>query len=225
MTAPTGNGNGAAGNGAAGNGANGDLLSAVLRLTGMAAELEHAREQIAGLQRELGTLGGRADGIEERLAEVGGVLERMSGQIAGLTSSRQGQRPKDQDEPAYQVNPAPPWWRPADPRCADTTARLRDWVAEVYRPVFGYLAGLLAPCWDQHPLCLTYLDTLHEAWCLLYLGDRDPKMVFAQLDWLTRPLLQAAEAMANDTRACRDRGHHRDPSPAGPVPAALNDSV
>jgi hypothetical protein len=36
-------------------------------------------------------------------------------------------------------------------------------------------------------------------------------MVFAQLDWLTRPLLQAAEVMATETRPCRDRGHHRDP--------------
>jgi hypothetical protein len=216
VNAPASNGNSAAGNG--------DLVSAVVRLTGMAAELEHAREQIAGLQRELGTLGGRADGIEERLAEVGGLLERMSGQITALTST-EPQRQPSQEPPAYQVNKAPPWWRPADPRCADTAARLRDWVAEVYQPVFGYLAGLLAPCWDQHPLCLAYLDTLHEAWCLLYLTDRDPKMVFAQLDWLTRPLLQAAEVMANDTRTCRDRGHHRDPSTAGSVPARLNGST
>jgi hypothetical protein len=216
VNAPASNGNSAAGNG--------DLVSAVVRLTGMAAELERAREQIAGLQRELGTLGSRADGIEEQLAEVGGLLERMSGQITALTSTEPQQQPS-QEPPAYQVNKAPPWWRPAEPRCADTTARLRDWVAEVYRPVFGYLAGLLAPCWDRHPLCLAYLDTLHEAWCLLYLTDRDPKMVFAQLDWLTRPLLQAAEVMANDTRTCRDRGHHRDPSPAGPVPARPNGST
>jgi hypothetical protein len=215
MNAPASNG---AGNGAA---EGGDLVSAVLRLTGMAAELEQARQQIAGLQRDLGTLDGRADGIEDRLAEVGGVLQRMSGQITALAKAEQDQQPKH-EPPAYQVNDAPPWWRPADPRCADTVARLRDWVSEVYQPVFGYLGDLLGPCWEQHPLCLVYLDTLHEAWCLLYLGERDPKMVFAQLDWLTRPLLQAAEVMASETRACRDRGHHRDPAPAGPgtaVPA------
>ena len=74
---------------------------------------------------------------------------------------------------------------------------------EVYRPVFGYLGAMLGACWDRHPLCLAYLDTLHEAWCLLYLPARDPKMVFAQLDWLTRPLLQAAEVMASDTSGCR----------------------
>jgi hypothetical protein len=50
---------------------------------------------------------------------------------------------------------------------------------------------------------------LHEAWCLLYLNQRDPKMVFAQLDWLNRSLLQAAEVMANETKQCRDLGRHR----------------
>ena len=86
--------------------------------------------------------------------------------------------------------------------------------------MFGYLADLLAPCWQQHPLCLAYLDTLHEAWCLLYLPPRDPKMVFAQLDWLTRSLLQAAEVMADETRRCRDLGRHRDPGPDA-APSAL----
>ena len=123
----------------------------------------------------------------------------------------------------YQVNPGPPWWQPGDDRCDDAADRLRDWVAEVYRPVFGYLGTLLVGCWDQHPLCLAYLDVIHEAWCLLYLPPRDPKMVFAQLDWLTRPLLQAAEVMARETSGCRT-GHREPGQPATPaVPAWLND--
>ena len=64
---------------------------------------------------------------------------------------------------------------------------------------------------------------LHEAWCLLYLPARDPKMVFAQLDWLTRPLLQAAEVMARETSGCRTGGHREPGHPAAPaVPAWLN---
>jgi hypothetical protein len=191
-------------------------VAAVLRLTGLAAQVEGlgrdcaaAVEQIAGLREEFGTLGGRADGIERRLDEVNALLGRMAEQITALAPA---DNPPPEAGPVYQVNPAPPWWKPADPACADTRARLGDWVAEVYRPVFGYLADLLAPCWQQHPLCLAYLDVLHEAWCLLYLLPRDPKMVFAQLDWLTRPLLQAAEVLAAETRACRDRGSHRDPA-------------
>ena len=215
-------------------------VAAVLRLTDLAAQVERvehtsarrldelardcaaAMQQVTGLREELGSLGSRADGIEQRLTDVSALLEHMSGQIDALATpdgKSQG------NTTAYQVNPSPPWWRPADDRCQDTAARLADWVQEVYRPVFGYLADLLAPCWAQHPLCLAYIDTLHEAWCLLYLTGRDPKMVFAQLDWLTRPLLQAAEVMATETRTCRDTGHHRTPeqSTAAAVrPAWLN---
>ena len=61
---------------------------------------------------------------------------------------------------------------------------------------------------------------IHEAWCLLYLPPRDPKMVFAQLDWLTRPLLQAAEVMAAETRPCRQHGHQEPGQPAAPTAPA-----
>jgi hypothetical protein len=193
--------------------------SAAQRIGELAASCAEALAQVASLREEAGTLGGRADGIERKLAEVSALLARMSAQIDGLTAARD---PEDETGTAYRVNPAPPWWQPGDDRCADAAGRLRDWVEEVYRPVFGYLAALLPPCWDRHPLCLAYVDTVHEAWCLLYIPPRDPKMVFAQLDWLTRPLLQAAEVMAAETRPCRDRGHQEPGQPATPVPAWLN---
>jgi hypothetical protein len=219
--------------------ADGVMAAAVLKLTDLAARVEQVEQsaaqrigelaascaealaQVASLRAEAGTLGGRADGIEAKLAEAGALLSRMSEQIDGLTAAAR-------DEPgepaaAYRVHPAPPWWQPGDDQCADTTARLRDWVEEVYRPVFGYLGALLAGCWDRHPLCLACLDVLHEAWCLLYLPPRDPKMVFAQLDWLTRPLLQAAELMARETGGCHSGGHRDPGQPAAPaVPAWLN---
>jgi len=203
-----------------------DTVAAVLRLTDLAAKVERvenastrridelardcaaAGEQLAELRSARGTLTGRADEIEQRLAEVGALLGRMSGQIDALTAPADGPAG---ERPAYRVNQAPPWWKPADERCTETSERLSDWVTEIYRPVFGYLADLLAPCWQRHPLCLAYLDTVHEAWCLLYISPRDAKMVFAQLDWLTRSLLQAAEVMANETRRCRDLGRHREP--------------
>jgi hypothetical protein len=209
------------------------VIAAVLKLTDLAARVEQVRQsaeqrtgelaasceqalaQVAALREEAGTLGGRADGIEARLAETGALLARMSGQIDALTAA--GQDGPGQGGAGYRVHPGPPWWQPRDERCADAAERLRDWVTEVYRPVFGYVGALLGDCWDRHPLCLAYLDVLHEAWCLLYLPARDPKMVFAQLDWLTRPLLQAAEVMARETSGCR-AGGHRDPGqPAAPV--------
>lgn len=152
------------------------------------------------------------------LAEVTILLSRMSTQIGALAApTGQG----EDDQPGYRVNQQSPWWRPADQRCQDTAGRLADWVEDVYRPVYGYLADLLAPCWRKHPLCLAFLDVLHEAWCVLYLQPRDPKMVFAQLDWLTRSLLQAAEVMARETKRCRDLSRHSDPGQdAAPFPAA-----
>jgi hypothetical protein len=216
--------------------ADGVMAAAVLKLTDLAARVEQVEQsaeqrigelaascdqalaQVASLREEAGTLGGRADGIETRLAEVGALLARMYDQIDGLTAAA-----RDEPAAAYRVHPGPPWWNPGDERCAEAAERLRDWVTEVYRPVFGYVGALLGDCWDRHPLCLAYLDTLHEAWCLLYVPARDPKMVFAQLDWLTRPLLQAAEVMARETSGCRTGGHREPGHPAAPaVPAWLN---
>ncbi len=195
------------------------LVAAVLRLADLAGKIErvdgaatrriaHLARELAAAQDQLGALSGRAGEIEQRLTEVGALLSRLSGQIGALVSPSGEQ---EDEQPGYRVNQPPPWWRPDDQRCQEAAERLADWIEAVYRPVYGYLADLLAPCWRRHPLCLVYLDVLHEAWCLLYLQQRDAKMVFAQLDWLTRSLLQAAEVMANDTKRCRDMNRHSDP--------------
>jgi hypothetical protein len=222
--------------GQAGSGGDDGTVAAVLRLADLAGQIERvegvaarridelardcaaAQEQVGAVGGLVAALAGRADEIEAHLAEVSALLGRMSGQISALVApAGEG----EDDEPGYQVNQPPPWWKPADQRCQDVAGRLSDWVDDVYRPVYGYLADLLAPCWRRHPLCLAYLDVLHEAWCLLYLNRRDPKMVFAQLDWLSRSLLQAAEVMANETRRCRDQSRHCEPGQdAGPFPAA-----
>jgi len=221
-------------NGLSGSGDDG-TVAAVLRLADLAGKIEQvegaasrrfdelardcaaAHDQVSGLTTVLGGLTGRVDEIDGQLAEVTGLLDRMSGQISTLTESDRGA----DDQRGYQVNPPPPWWKPDDQRCQDTADRLADWVQDVYRPVYGYLADLLAPCWQEHPLCLAYLDVLHEAWCLLYLQQRDPKMVVAQLDWLNRSLLQAAEVMANETKRCRDLTRHCDPgTDATPFPVS-----
>jgi hypothetical protein len=67
------------------------------------------------------------------------LLGRMSAQITALA-----EQPAELDDGSftYRVNQPPPWWKPDDQRCQDTTDRLEDWVQDVYRPVFGYLADL-----------------------------------------------------------------------------------
>jgi hypothetical protein len=201
-------------------------VAAVLRLADLAGKIErvdsglsrrideltsdHAasQDQVSELASGVGSLAGQAEDIDERLTEVTDLLALMATRITALAAA-----PSEADDEgfSYKVSQPPPWWKPDDPRCQDTADRLEDWVQEVYRPAFGYLADLLPPCWRRHTLCLVYLDVLHEAWCLLYLQHRDPKMVFAQLDWLNRSLLQAAEVMSNETKRCRDRSRHCEP--------------
>ncbi len=76
----------------------GGVVAAVLKLTDLAARVERVEQsaaqrigelatscaealaQVASLREEAGTLGGRADGIEHKLAEVSALLARMSAQ-------------------------------------------------------------------------------------------------------------------------------------------------
>jgi hypothetical protein len=179
-----------------------------VRLDELAQDCAAAQDQVSRLSTALSGLDRRTEQTNQRLAEVTALLSRMSRQIGALTTTS-GEGEGEQD--GYQVNPAAPWWRPDDPSCRETADRLAAWVEDVYRPVYGYLADLLAPCWPQHPLCLASLDALHETWCLLHLQRRDPKIVLAQLDWLNRSLLQAADIMSAETKRCRDMNRHCDP--------------
>lgn len=189
------------------------------RFGDLAALCNKARAQVTALREEAGPLSGRTNAIEQKITDFEALLSQMSARITELAGD--GKAARNARAPAYEVNAAPPWWEPGHGRCAETVARLQDWVAEVYRPGFGHLGEKLGDCWDQHPLCVAYLDTLHEAWCLLYIPPRDPKMVFAQLDWLTRPLLTAAEVMAAETKACR-LGHREPGQDSMSAPAWMN---
>ena len=93
------------------------MVAAVLKLTDLAARVERvehsaaqqigelaascaeALAQVASLRKEAGTLGGRADGIEHKLAEVSALLARMSAQIDELTAAPE---PDNQPGAAYR---------------------------------------------------------------------------------------------------------------------------
>src|ERR1700756_4922422 len=87
--------------------------SAARRIEELAASCAEALAQVAGLREEAGTLGGRADGIEQKLADVSALLARMSAQIDDLTAAA---APDGQPGAAYRVNPGPPWWNLGDDR-------------------------------------------------------------------------------------------------------------
>lgn len=214
-----------------------DLDAALIRIEELTGRITRAEQDASGraaqqardhaasitkIRADLDQLASRARQADERLTESTALMTRLSSQLATAPAKPgRGDTPGKGEE--YQPEPGPPWWRAGDPdagiACASTTARLRDWVHDIYRPVYGHLAARLPACWDQHPLCLAILDVLHEAWCLLYLPgtERDARTVLAQLDWLTRPLIQATDIMAADTRSCTITGHHQPPEPRIPA--------
>ncbi|HEX6522201.1 MAG TPA: hypothetical protein VF070_19675, partial [Streptosporangiaceae bacterium] len=120
------------------------------RFQELGAACGEALEQVTAVRQESGTLGDRADGIETKLAELGALLSRMSSRITDINDSATASSGKGQggtdSEASYDVNQAPPWWQPGHDRTIETTARLRDWVNEVYRPGFGHLGKTLEEC-------------------------------------------------------------------------------
>ena len=79
---------------------------------------------------------------------------------------------------------------------------------------------MLAPCWEQHPLCLYMLDWLSEMWSVLYLTPRRTGgSLAAQGEWQTRLLPAAVEQMYMETSDCEHSpgSHRRQPSMAARI--------
>lgn len=113
---------------------------------------------------------------------------------------------EDTASKAYRPKPAPRWWLLRGAEREQALTPLHAWVAEIYRPMYGHLAALLPPCWQQHPLCLLTLDWLSELWQALYLrASRAPGILVSQAEWQTRLLPAAADQMHRDAVGCAHR--------------------
>jgi hypothetical protein len=146
-------------------------------------------ERLGDLATHVGQLASAVDG-------TGDLLERLSARILGEddTGARRA---------GYQPGPAPRWWQLDGDERDQALARLRGWVAQVYRPGYGQLAATLGQCWDQHPLCLYGLDLLAELWSVLYLQPaRTPPMLSAQAEFQSRIAPAIAEQLMIETTRC-----------------------
>jgi hypothetical protein len=176
-------------------------------------EADHYRDiaaRLRDLAKEATAITTRVDGINGTVAGHAEVLASLDGldqQVAALADQIAEIAPDEDDaEPSvriYRPIPPPRWWSlTADERAA-AVARLRAWVEQIYLPGYGRIAAMLAPCWDQHPLCLFMLDWLSELWSLLYLTPRRTSAsLAAQGEWQTRLLPAAAEQMYMETSDC-----------------------
>jgi hypothetical protein len=155
--------------------------------TGESSPLEAVMLQLAELRDQVTLL----EAAQQRDAE----------RIGELTAA--AQEAKDSGGQGYKPVPAPRWWQLDGRERAEAIARLRSWVATVYRPGYGHLASKLGPCWEQHPLCLYLLDWLSEMHTFLYqAGDRGWGVLAGQADWHTRFVLSAVAQMDEETHSC-----------------------
>lgn len=138
---------------------------------------------------------------EERLAEVGRQVDDLDGRLQAL--ERGPRRDELADEAGYSPIPAPRWWLlPAVDR-AEAVERLAAWVDQVYVGSYGHLAGMLAPCWREHDLCLFILDFASELHSVLYLRpSRSARTLGDQAEFALRILPAAAELMRAETSRC-----------------------
>jgi hypothetical protein len=190
-----------------------DPMTAVLDL--LAAHAEH----LARLDAQAATWAAAAT----RIAELGVLLRQLEQRLTALDQCAHAAGPPagpGSHGPAgrsYEPVPARRWWKLAGRDREAAVASLRAWVEQVYQPGYGQLAAALAPCWDEHPLCLYVLDILAELWSVLYLDPgRPPSVLTAQAEYQARILPALAEQMAAETRRCQ---HRRDQyhSAAGPA--------
>lgn len=117
----------------------------------------------------------------------------------------------DPQQRPYQPVPTVPWWQLEERARHIPVTRLRTWIDEVFRPTYGHLAAQLPACWDQHDLCLVYLDWLSELWSSLYVPKkRTQRILTAQAEFSTRLLPAAVERMAAEAPAgCRHDRNRR----------------
>ena len=189
--------------------ATGDVITAIL------LKLTRHTEQLAALGGQLTQLAATAI----RQAAIVSTLETLDREIAALAEritrladARAGHGDGEHDD-GYQPVPAPRWWSLVGPERENAIARIRAWVEQVYRPGYGHHAATLAPCWDQHSLCLYGLDWLMELWSVLYLSPaREPPDLASQAEFQTRILPALADQLHRETNRCP----HRLPTTGGP---------
>ena len=148
----------------------------------------------------------------EQITRHGRMLQEHAAALTELTSAT----PDEAGPDGYQPGPAPQWWKLPVAGRAESIARLRAWVEQVYRPGYGHLAAGLGPCWEAHDLCLYGLDIAASLWSVLYLQPhRTPGLLSAQAEYQARILPALADQLRAETNRC---GHPHRPVPSGASP-------
>ena len=172
------------------------LTAALLKISEFAERLALAEATMGGL------IDGVAD-LRELVEEHQKLLEKTSKVIAKLLPPDKPDGPEE--PPPYVVQPSIHWWSVDAEGRRKAVEHLRSWVDDVYRPHYGHLAVMLAPCWTDHELCLVNLDWLSELHSALYFNKRTQPLLAAQAEYNTRILPATAELLRVETARCAHR--------------------
>jgi hypothetical protein len=169
-----------------------------------ARNFRHLETTLAAMSTAVSGLRAAVDGQAEMLKSLDGLGESvtlLAAQVASLL-------PPPGEDPArgYTPRPSVHWWKISTAERDRAVEHLRAWVEQVYRPHYGYLAARLAPCWEEHPLCLAGLDVLSELHSVLWFQPgRNAALLTAQAEFGTRIVPAFAEQFALETSSCRHR--------------------
>jgi len=189
-------------------------------------------DQLAAHREHLSLLDDRESGhftaVSERLTQLAAVITTMGRTLAGDTAAlarlealdrqvtelaAQLAGPDADGKDGRQPAPAPAWQSLTPAERKPAIAGLRAWVEQVYRPGYGHLAATLAPCWEQHDLCLYGLDILSQLWSALYLRPtRSTALLSAQAEYQARILPALAAQLMTETTGCAHTSPGRHPA-------------
>ncbi len=180
------------------------LTAALLKITEHAGRLALVERRVTDnlSQCEMTTAGlsGAVLDLRAVVEQQGTLLESVNDLVRGLLPPPDGDGPKP-----YQIRPSVHWWSASAKDRRKAVEHLQSWVDTVYRPHYGHLAVMLAPCWADHELCLVNLDVLSELHSALYFNKRTQSILAAQAEYNTRILPATAELLRAETARCPHR--------------------
>lgn len=183
------------------------LTAALLKITEHTGRIALLEKTVAD---NLSNCEVEAAGFSGAVLDLRALVEAQGQLLDSLDQIVKALVPLEADGPKpYQIRPSVHWWSVKADKRQKAIEHLAAWVDRVYRPHYGHLAVLLAPCWADHELCLVNLDWLSELHSVLYFNKRTQALLAAQAEYHTRILPATAELMRAETAKCP----HREPAP------------
>ena len=184
---------------------------------------EHEGDALIGLERQLEDLAAEVRGWTADLKGVPAAVvlaHKLSGEmsdvLARLSLLEDGAAAEPQTrEPRLEFAPQMRWHELDEAGRDQAVTRIRQWVDTVYRQQFPR-AGDIAPCWQEHPVCVVLLDVLSQMHAALYHGtNRSWGLVHNQAEMYVRFGREITALVREELAGCKYGQHAASPSLTG----------